>query len=77
MPRDTVDVFFELLEEETGHDYKSDFLVRSATQRTGQAFYNSLPVEYQVRLRGSASDPFHRAGWGPVLDAIEFLTKTP
>jgi hypothetical protein len=71
---DRVKLFFELVSEEEDHDYYSDFIVRSATQRIGQAFFNSIPVDYQRRLRGTSHDPFYSSSWMEIYDAVEFLT---
>jgi hypothetical protein len=70
----TIEAFYTLLSEEYGKDFYSYFIMYSATQRLGQAFFNSLPPQFQLRLGDSNHDPFHSNSWASIVEAIEFLT---
>lgn len=73
---DIVDIFFELLSEETGKDHKSEFLMHLGNnQRLGQAFMNSLPPEYFGRLNKWIWCPWESTRWKAIYDAIDYLTK--
>lgn len=45
-----------------------------AGQRIGQAFFNSLKNEDQMKLIGTTRDPFY-GGQADVYEALDFLTK--
>ena len=70
---DLVTSFFQLISEEDGHDYKSDFVKRAENERIGQAFFNTLPPDYQKKIRGTSHDPFYKSNWMEIYDAIDFL----
>jgi len=54
-----------------------NFEERLATrrERLGQAWFNSLPVDDQDKLRGSLYDPFHKTKWADILKALRFLLE--
>lgn len=73
---DDIDVFFQLIFEETGYEMDTNFRIMSASgQRLGQAFFNALPLKYQRQLGGSTWDPFHSNSWASIQHAIDYLTK--
>ncbi len=74
---DVIQIFFSLISEEYDYDkpYYTDFLHRTVTQRLGQAFVNTLPIEYQRKLRASGWDPFYSNEWASVYNAIDELTR--
>lgn len=73
---DDIDIFFDLLEEETGEDHHTQFRVFCAGgQRLGQAFANSLPLEMRRRLLDDHDfSPWNANSWTSIFQAIEFLT---
>ena len=63
--------------EESGGDLPS-FLIgleKRATIRYGQAFFNALTREDQIRLQGTMWDPFYSDEPFTAAMAINFLTK--